>query len=179
MSRIGKLPIPLPSGVEIELSDGHIRAKGPKGELSRDLPPHVSVVKGDGELLVQRDGEDRTARAMHGLTRSLVNNMVVGVHTGFSKALDIVGVGYRVESKKDYLVFSLGYSHPVYYEVPATIDAKIETATRLSVSGADKQLVGAVAAKIRSFRPPEPYKGKGIKYSDEVIRRKEGKSGAR
>ncbi len=179
MSRVGKRPIPVPAGVEVQIADGRIRAKGPKGELARDLPPRVSVVQEGGELLVQRDGEDRTASAMHGLTRSLVNNMVVGVHEGFSKILDIVGVGYRVEQKKDYLVFSLGYSHPIYYEVPGAIDAKIETPTRLSVAGADKQLVGAVAAKIRSFRPPEPYKGKGIKYSDETIRRKEGKSGAR
>jgi large subunit ribosomal protein L6 len=179
MSRVGKVPIPVPNGVEVSITGDHIVTKGPKGELSRDLPPHVSVVAGEGTLIVERESDDRTARAMHGLARSLVNNMVVGVHEGFAKTLEIVGVGYRVESKKDYLVFSLGYSHPIYFEVPGAIDAKIETPTRLNVSGADKQLVGAVAAKIRSFRPPEPYKGKGIKYSDETIRRKEGKSGAR
>ncbi len=179
MSRVGKQPVPVPSGVEVTITGTRIVTKGPKGELSRDLPPHVSVVKGEGTLIVERESDERTARAMHGLARSLVNNMVVGVHEGFAKTLDIVGVGYRVESKKNYLVFSLGYSHPIYYEVPGAIDAKIETPTRLAVSGADKQLVGAVAAKIRSFRPPEPYKGKGIKYSDETIRRKEGKSGAR
>ena len=179
MSRVGKQPIPVPSGVEVVIADGRIRAKGPRGELARDLPPRVAVVREGEELVVQHLGDDRTSSAMHGLTRSLVNNMVVGVHEGFTKILEIVGVGYRVEERKDYLVFSLGYSHPIYYEVPGSIDAKIESPTRLSVAGADKQLVGAVAAKIRSFRPPEPYKGKGIKYSDETIRRKEGKSGAR
>ncbi len=179
MSRVGKLPIAVPGGVEVEITEGRIRTKGPQGELARELPPRVSVVKQDGQLVVERDGDDRTSRAMHGLTRSLLNNMVTGVHEGFRKQLEIIGVGYRVEQRNDYLVFSLGYSHPIYYEVPEAIDVKIESVTRLSVSGADKQLVGAVSAKIRSFRPPEPYKGKGIKYSDEVIRRKEGKSGAR
>jgi len=179
MSRIGKRPINVPTGVEIDIGDAHIRIKGPKGELARDLPPRVSVSRDGDQLLVVRDGEDRTARAMHGLARSLVNNMVEGVSKGFTRSLEIIGVGYRVESKSDYLVFSLGYSHGIYYEVPAGVEAKIESPTRLTVSGADKQIVGSAAAKIRSFRPPEPYKGKGIKYADERIRRKEGKSGAR
>lgn len=179
MSRIGKLPVPVPAGVTVELTEGRISAKGPKGTLHCALPPRVEVKLDDGELKVGRLSDDRTARAMHGLARSLISNLVDGVSKGFSKTLDIIGVGYRVEQKSEYLVFSLGYSHPIYYEVPAGIDAKIEGPTKLTLSGADKQVVGAAAAKVRSFRPPEPYKGKGIKYADEVIRRKEGKSGAR
>ena len=179
MSRIGKLPVPVPAGVTVELSEGRISAKGPKGGLETVLPPKVSVQLDGSQLVVSRDGDDRTARAMHGLARSLVLNLVEGVAKGFSKTLEIIGVGYRVEQKNDYLVFSLGYSHPIYYEVPQGVTAKIESPTKVSLSGADKQLVGASAAKVRSFRPPEPYKGKGIKYLDEVIRRKEGKSGAR
>lgn len=179
MSRIGKLPVPVPSGVTVELSEGRVSAKGPKGALSRDLPPRVEVVREGDQLLVRRLGEDRTARAMHGLARSLVRNLVEGVHAGYAKTLEIIGVGYRVEQKKEYLVFSLGYSHPIYYEVPSGVDAKVESPTKLTLSSADRQLLGAAAAKVRSFRPPEPYKGKGIKYADEVVRRKEGKSGAR
>jgi large subunit ribosomal protein L6 len=179
MSRIGKLPVPVPAGVTVELSEGRISAKGPKGTLDCALPPRIEVKLDDGELQVGRLGDDRTARAMHGLARSLISNLVDGVSKGFSKTLDIIGVGYRVEQKSEYLVFSLGYSHPIYYEVPKGIEAKIEGPTKLTLSGADKQVVGAAAAKVRSFRPPEPYKGKGIKYADEVIRRKEGKSGAR
>ncbi len=179
MSRIGKLPVPVPAGVTVELSEGRISAKGPKGTLDCALPPRIEVKLDDGELQVGRLGDDRTARAMHGLARSLISNLVDGVSKGFSKTLDIIGVGYRVEQKSEYLVFSLGYSHPIYYEVPKGIEAKIEGPTKLTLSGADKQVVGAAAAKVRSFRPPEPYKGKGIKYAGEVIRRKEGKSGAR
>ena len=179
MSRIGKLPVPVPAGVTVTVADGQITAKGPKGELTGALPPKVEVALEEGSVVVRRQGEDRIARSMHGLARSLVQNMVVGVHTGHAKTLDIIGVGYRVEAKKDYLVFSLGYSHPIYFEVPEGVEAKIESPTKLTVSGTDRQRVGEAAAKIRSFRPPEPYKGKGIKYSDEVIRRKEGKSGGR
>lgn len=179
MSRIGKLPVPVPSGVTVTMADGVIKAKGPKGELVQKIPPKVSIELGESEIVVTRLGDDRTARSMHGLTRSLVNNLVVGVSKGFSKRLDIIGVGYRVEEKKPYLVFSLGYSHQIYFELPEGIEAKIEKATKLTLSGASRQVVGAAAAKVRSFRPPEPYKGKGIKYSDEIIRRKEGKSGGR
>jgi len=179
MSRIGKLPVAVPAGVKIELSDGRISVQGPKGTLSRPLPPHVEAAQEGGEIIVRRQNDERAARAMHGLARSLIQNMVTGVSAGFSKTLDIIGVGYRVESKKTYLVFTLGYSHPIYYEVPAGIDAKIETPTRLTLSGIDKEIVGKAAAEIRGFRPPEPYKGKGVKYSDEVIVRKEGKSGGR
>lgn len=179
MSRIGKLPVPVPTGVSVELVSGRINAKGPKGELSQAIPPLVSIAQEGDELLVARADDGREARAMHGLARSLVANMVTGVHSGFTRSLEIIGVGYRVENKGDYLVFTLGYSHPIYYEVPVGVDAKIESPTKLTLSSADRQKVGAAAAKVRSFRPPEPYKGKGVKYADEVIRRKEGKSGGR
>jgi large subunit ribosomal protein L6 len=180
MSRIGKVPVTVPAGVTVEVSEGRISVKGPKGVMARELPPRVSVALEGGKVFVKRDdAEDRTARAMHGLARTLVRNMVRGVSAGFSKTLEIVGVGYRVEQKKEYLVFALGYSHPIYYELPTGLQAKLESPTRLHISGADPQVVGAAAATIRSFRPPEPYKGKGIKYADETIRRKEGKSGAR
>ena len=182
MSRIGKLPVPLPSGVTVSLDGRNFSAKGPKGELTKVLPQHVTVTVGESEIQVERESDDRMPRAMHGLARSLVRNVVEGVSQGYSKTLEINGVGYRVQQKKEYLVFNLGYSHPIYYEVPEGLEAKIEqpaNPAKLSVAGVDKELVGQAAAEIRAFRPPEPYKGKGIKYSDEVIRRKEGKSGAR
>ena len=179
MSRIGKLPVPVPSGVTVQLGDGQFSAKGPKGELSKKLPPLVSLENRDGVLVVTRANDSRDARAMHGLARSLVFNLVEGVSKGFTKKLDIIGVGYRVQAKGEYLIFNLGYSHPIYYEIPKGIEAKAAKPTELEISGVDKELVGKTAAEIRGFRPPEPYKGKGIKYSDEVIRRKEGKSGAR
>ncbi len=179
MSRIGKQPVPVPAGVEVGLTDGRITVKGPKGTLERVLPPQVAVAQEDGTVVVRRENDGRTARAMHGLTRSLIQNMVTGVTAGFSKTLDIIGVGYRVESKKGYLVFTLGYSHPIYYEIPQGVEAKLESPTKLTVAGIDRELVGKAAAEIRGFRPPEPYKGKGVKYADETIRRKEGKSGGR
>jgi len=179
MSRIGKLPVALPSGVTVAVDGRQLSVKGPNGSLERLLPPHVDVAIGDKEATVTPHSGARNASAMHGLTRTLLNNMVTGVTQGFKKTLDIVGVGYRVEKKKDYLVFTLGYSHPIYYELPNGIKEQIESPTRITVSGADNEVVGRAAAEIRSFRPPEPYKGKGVKYSDEVIRRKEGKSGAR
>jgi large subunit ribosomal protein L6 len=179
MSRIGKLPVPIPNGVTVEIMDGAVSAKGPKGSLSKRMPPRVDVTIDDGKVIVNRDGNDRTARSMHGLARSLVKNVVQGVAEGFGKTLDIVGVGYRVQAKGEYLIFSLGYSHPIYYEIPKGLEATVASPTKLSLAGVDKELVGQAAAEIRGFRPPEPYKGKGIKYSDEVIRRKEGKSGAR
>jgi len=156
-----------------------ITAKGPKGELAKGLPPLVSVVTEDGSLHVKRADDGREARSMHGLARSLIRNVVQGVSEGYQKTLDIIGVGYRVQAKGQYLIFNLGYSHPIYYEVPKGLEAKIDSPTKLNLIGTDKELVGQAAAEIRGFRPPEPYKGKGIKYSDEVIRRKEGKSGAR
>ena len=179
MSRIGKLPIVVPKGVTVELSNGAVSAKGPKGSLSCELPPLVNVTQEEGSVLVNRSNDEQSARAMHGLARTLVSNLINGVSTGFSRAIEINGVGYTVETKGKYIVFNLGYSHPIYYEVPEGIDIKIDGKTKLTVSGADKQAVGSSAAKIRSFRPPEPYKGKGVKYADEVIRRKDGKSGGR
>jgi large subunit ribosomal protein L6 len=183
MSRIGKLPIAVPKGVSIELREGAVSAKGPNGQLDCQLPPLVSVTQDGDHLLVSRKSDDQSARAMHGLARTLVNNLVEGVSKGFSKTLEINGVGYTVETKKlsgqDYLVFNLGYSHPIYFEVPPNVKGALESKTKVKLSSADRQALGSVAAKIRSFRPPEPYKGKGVKYAGEVIRRKEGKSGGR
>lgn len=179
MSRIGKQPIKLPAGVNVEVRDLQITVKGPRGTLARSLPGGVSVAVEAGAIVVNRESEEREARAMHGLARTLVRNMVLGVTQGFSKTIEIVGVGYKAEQKKDYIVFSLGFSHPIYYEVPAGVQAKLDSATKVTLTASDRQILGAAAAKIRSLRPPEPYKGKGVKYSDETIRRKEGKSGGR
>jgi large subunit ribosomal protein L6 len=179
MSRIGKLPIAVPKGVTVELSEDAISAKGPKGNLSVAIPPLVNINQEDGTLTVSRANDDQSSRAMHGLARTLINNLVTGVSTGFSRAIEINGVGYTVETKGNYVIFNLGYSHPIYYEVPEGVSIALDGKTKLTVSGADKQAVGSSAAKIRSFRPPEPYKGKGVKYVDEVIRRKDGKSGGR
>jgi large subunit ribosomal protein L6 len=183
MSRIGKLPIAVPKGVSIELREGAVSAKGPNGQLDCQLPPLVSVTQEGNQLLVARKNDEQSARAMHGLARTLVNNLVEGVSKGFSKTLEINGVGYIVEIKKlsgqDYLVFNLGYSHPIYFEVPPNVKSTLESKTKVKLSSADRQALGSAAAKIRSFRPPEPYKGKGVKYAGEFIRRKEGKSGGR
>jgi large subunit ribosomal protein L6 len=179
MSRIGKLPIVVPKGVTVELSEDTVSAKGPKGSLSYSLPSLVSVIQEEGNIIVNRASDEQKARAMHGLARTLVSNLVTGVSTGFSRAIEINGVGYTVETKGSYVVFNLGYSHPIYYEIPEGVSITLNGKTKLTVSGADKQAVGSSAAKIRSFRPPEPYKGKGVKYVDEVIRRKDGKSGGR
>lgn len=179
MSRIGKLQIVVPKGVTVELSEDTVSAKGPKGSLSYPLPPLVSVIQEEGNIIVNRASDEQKARAMHGLARTLVSNLVTGVSTGFSRDIEINGVGYTVETKGNYVVFNLGYSHPIYYEIPEGVSITLNGKTKLTVSGADKQAVGSSAAKIRSFRPPEPYKGKGVKYVDEVIRRKDGKSGGR
>jgi large subunit ribosomal protein L6 len=178
MSRIGKAPIPVPGGVEIAIGDGRIRVKGPKGELSRELPEQVTV-RQDGEtLVVERVDDSREARSMHGLIRSLVANMVTGVTEGFRKELDIVGVGYRAAAKgKDGLELALGFSHPVSVTAPEGIEFVVPQPTRIEVHGIDKQLVGQVAADIRAWRKPEPYKGKGVRYVDEHVRRKAGKAG--
>jgi len=179
MSRIGRLPVTLPAGVTLEVSGQQVSVKGPKGRLSQGVPEGVRVVLSGNQAVLERLSDDCSARSMHGLARTLVRNLVEGVASGYTRTLEINGVGYRVEQKKRYLVFSLGYSHPIYFELPEGVDARVESPTRLTVSGIDRQAVGATAAKIRSFRRLEPYKGKGIKYLDEVIRRKEGKSGAR
>jgi len=177
MSRIGKLPIEIPQGVKIACAGGVVKVEGPKGALSRSLTAGVEIELSDKVLLVKRADESLTARAAHGLTRTLINNMVTGVTKGFETILEISGVGYRAEAKGDVLNLSLGYSHPVNYKLPKGISVEVEKMTKVMVRGIDKELVGQTAAKIRSFRGPEPYKGKGIRYADEIILRKAGKTG--
>jgi len=177
MSRIGKLPIELPKGVSVIIADSTLTVKGPKGELSRTIMSEVLVAVDSSKITVSRPDDSIKSRSAHGLTRTLLNNMVVGVTTGYQTDLEINGVGYRAEVKGAELVLSLGYSHPVVYPLPTGIDVVVEKMTKLSVKGIDKELVGQTAAKIRSFRGPEPYKGKGIKYATETILRKAGKTG--
>lgn len=175
MSRIGKLPVQI-KDVTITQSQNKIEVKGKLGQLSRDIHPNMEVkIEGD-ELLVLRPNDQKENRALHGLTRSLIQNMVTGVTEGFSKTLDIVGVGYRAEQKDKNVLINIGYSHPIYFMPPEGITVEVVTNTQIKISGTDKELVGLVAAKIRSFRKPEPYKGKGIKYSTETITRKAGKT---
>jgi large subunit ribosomal protein L6 len=177
MSRIGRMPISVPDKVTVATDGGVVRVTGPKGELSQSLPEGISIVRQDGQLVVERASEIKQHKALHGLTRSLVNNMVVGVTTGFTKTLDITGVGYRATMAGQRLSLALGYSHPVDVMPPPGVTFAVEGANRIVVSGIDKQQVGETAAQIRRLRKPEPYKGKGIRYSDEVIRRKAGKAG--
>ena len=178
MSRIGKAPIPVPSGVDVTVSDRRLTVKGPKGTLERDLPGTITVRQDGGELLVERPDDERQTRAMHGLVRSLVNNMVVGVTDGFTKELEIIGVGYRATAKgSDALDLALGFSHPVVVNAPAGVTFEVPAPNRISVKGSDKELVGQVAADIRKLRKPEPYKGKGVRYLGEHVVRKAGKSG--
>ena len=177
MSRIGRMPIPLPSGVEVTQDGTNLSVKGPLGTLARSIHPEMVIERGDGELRVVRPSDEPRHRALHGLTRTLVNNMVVGVTTGFTKGLEISGVGYRAQLQGTKLVLALGYSHPVEVDPPEGISFQVETPTRLAVVGADKELVGQTAAYIRSRRKPEPYKGKGIRYAGEQILRKAGKAG--
>jgi large subunit ribosomal protein L6 len=177
MSRIGKRPVSVPKGVDITLSDGTVRVKGPKGELTLNVHPEMKIAIEDGEVQVERPSDSPRHKALHGLTRTLVANMVDGVTTGFSKTLEIVGVGYRAEKKGgDQLKLSLGFSHPIEYQPPSGINIEVPNPTTVTVQGADKQTVGQVAADIRAFRPPEPYKGKGIRYQGEQVRRKAGKT---
>ena len=177
MSRIGRLPIPIPAGVDVTLDGNHITVKGPKGELSRDLSPVLTVVREDAVLRVERPNEDKRSRELHGLTRTLVANMVTGVTTGYRKGLEITGVGYRAQLVGKKLQLNLGYSHPIEIDPPAGISFEVESPIRLAVVGIDKELVGQVAAQVRSTRKPEPYKGKGVRYAGEKIRRKAGKAG--
>lgn len=177
MSRIGKLPIPLPAGVKVSLEGDQITVTGPKGTLSRKIASSVSVSVDQNQISVTRPDDSILSRSTHGLTRTLINNMVIGVTKGFEKVLEISGVGYRAEVKGDVLNLSLGYSHPVNFPLPQGITAEVEKMTRITLKGIDKELVGQVAAKVRGFRGPEPYKGKGIRYADEVILRKAGKTG--
>jgi len=179
MSRIGKRPIAIPAGVEVTLDGQAVRVKGPKGELSRTLHKDVIVRREDGQILVERPSDQPEHRSLHGLSRTLVANMVEGVTTGFTKTLEIVGVGYRAETKPFGLTLALGYSHPIDYKAPEGITLRAVNPTTVEVSGTDKEVVGQVAAEIRSLRPPEPYKGKGVKYQGEVIRRKAGKAGGK
>jgi large subunit ribosomal protein L6 len=177
MSRIGRRPIAIPAGVEIDLRGAHITVRGPKGELQRTLPAAMRVRIDDGQVTVERPSEAKPHRELHGLTRTLVANMVEGVTNGYRKSLEISGVGYRAQKVGENLQLSLGYSHPVDVEAPAGISFEVETPTRLSVVGIDKELVGQVAARVRSKRKPEPYKGKGVRYVGEQVRRKAGKTG--
>jgi large subunit ribosomal protein L6 len=177
MSRIGKQPITIPSGVDVTIADRTVLVKGPKGELTTSIVGEVEVARDGDTLVVTRANDERRNRALHGLTRTLVNNMVVGVSQGFTKELEIVGVGYRAASQgPDQIEIQVGYSHPVTVKAPAGITFEVPAPTRIAVKGFDKQLVGQVAADIRKIRKPEPYKGKGIRYANEVVRRKAGKS---
>ena len=178
MSRIGKLPVEIPEKVEIKLENNNIACKGPKGQLSRTLHADMQVKIEDGQIQVVRPSDSKQHRALHGLTRSLIANMVEGVSVGFTKKLQVVGVGFRAEMRGKELVLTVGYSHPIMINFPDTISAQCPTQNEIVVEGADKELVGQVAAKIRSYKKPEPYKGKGIRYVDEHVRRKAGKTGA-
>jgi large subunit ribosomal protein L6 len=177
MSRIGNKPIPVPNGVTVEIDGTQVRVKGPKGQLEQNLRPEIGIEAKDGEIVVTRPSENKLHRSLHGLTRTLIANMVTGVTDGYTRTLEIAGVGYRVAKEGNSIVFALGFSHPVRIDPPTGITFNVETPTRLSVSGIDKQLVGEQAAQIRKLKPPEPYKGKGITYQGERIRRKAGKTG--
>ena len=177
MSRIGKSPIPVPAGVEVSISGSDVSVKGPKGQLKLTVASPITVALTDGQVIVSRPDEERISRSLHGLTRTLIANQIIGVTQGFTKALEIVGTGYRVASKGQALEFALGYSHPITVDPPQGISFAVEGNTKIVVSGIDKQAVGEVAANIRKLRKPEPYKGKGVRYAGEVVRRKAGKSG--
>ncbi len=178
MSRIGKLPVALPQGVTVNIQKNTVTVKGPKGELQWDFPPEMNVEQEDGHIVVTRNSDHRTHRAKHGLTRSLLSNMVTGVSNGFKRQLYIEGVGYKAVIEGKNLVLNLGYSHPVVFEPPADISFEVDKSGRdLVVKGVDKEVVGEIAARIRRTRPPEPYKGKGVRYANERIRRKAGKTG--
>ncbi len=178
MSRVGRLPVTVPSGVQVDIQGMNVRVKGPKGQIERTFAPGVTIKMEDGHVVVERVSEAPTIRAMHGTARALINNMVTGVSTGFTRALEIEGVGYRAEVTDKNLVLYVGYSHPVVVPPPDGISFDVDTKTRqIKISGFDKEQVGQVAANIRSIRPPEPYHGKGIRYAGEKIRRKAGKSG--
>lgn len=178
MSRIGKAPIAVPGGVDVNIDSGTVTVKGPNGTLSRVVPGEITVRQDGSTLLVERPNDERQNRALHGLTRTLVANMVQGVTEGFKKELDIVGVGYRAEVKGKQVHFALGYSHPVIFDIPAGIEVQVDKQTHVTVTGVDRQLVGQVAANIRSLRKPDPYQQKGVRYMGEVLKKKAGKTGA-
>ncbi|BCJ28014.1 50S ribosomal protein L6 [Actinocatenispora sera] len=177
MSRIGRKPIPVPAGVDVKIDGATVAVKGPKGELSHTLAEPITARLEDGTIYVERPNDERRSRALHGLSRTLVNNLVVGVTSGYEKVLEIQGTGYRVQAKGQDLEFALGFSHPVVVPAPAGITFSVQKPTQLTVSGIDKQQVGEIAANIRKIRPPEPYKGKGVRYQGENVRRKAGKAG--
>jgi len=177
MSRIGRLPVPVPTGVEVNISGQQVTVKGPKGSLAHTVAEPIAVAQEDGQLTVTRPDDERVSRSLHGLTRSLLANMVTGVTQGYEKKLEIVGTGYRVQARGSNLEFALGFSHPVLVTAPEGIAFAVESPTKLSVQGIDKQRVGEVAANIRKLRKPDPYKGKGVRYAGEQVRRKVGKAG--
>jgi len=177
MSRIGKKPIPLPKGVTVTVKDGTMAVKGPKGELKKKMPPHVTIKVEAAEVIVSRENDEAQSRACHGLARALLANMITGAHTGFERKLEVNGVGYKFEVAGDKLTLALGFSHPVVFQLPKGVTAKVDKNT-LTLAAADIEMLGQTAAKVRSFRPPEPYKGKGVKYIEEHIKRKVGKTGA-
>ena len=177
MSRVGKMPVPIPSGVEVRFENGQVTVRGPKGELSRQFDPALTIEVVEGQLTVRRPSDQARHRALHGLTRSLLANMVTGVSQGFTKVLELHGVGYRAQMQGGTLVLAVGFSRPVPIVPPADIQLEVEGTNRVLVRGIDKQLVGQVAADIRAVRPPEPYKGKGVRYAGERVRRKAGKTG--
>jgi large subunit ribosomal protein L6 len=179
MSRIGKRPIPVPSGVNVTIDGNNVRVKGPKGELARTLPADISVAQENGEIVVKRPSDEQQHKALHGLSRTLVANMVEGVTNGFRKTLEITGVGFKAEPKPYGVLLSLGFSHQIEYKAPEGVKITTPNPTTVVIDGASKELVGQVAAEIRSKRKPEPYKGKGVKYQGEVIRRKAGKAGGK
>jgi large subunit ribosomal protein L6 len=179
MSRIGRMPIPVPQGTKVELKGGVFTAEGPKGKVSQPVFDGYPVEINDNQVTITRGGDTGPERSKHGLLRALLANAVNGAATGFTKQLDIVGVGYRAEVKGDHVQFALGYSHPVLFPIPEGIKIEIDKANRITVTGADRQAVGQVAAELRSLRPPDPYKGKGIKYTNEILRRKVGKAGGK
>jgi large subunit ribosomal protein L6 len=179
MSRIGKKPVPLPKGVKVRMEEGKLKVTGPQGSLEQLMPPRVNINIGTTEIRVEPQDDSRLTRSYWGLARTLTANMVLGVSDGFTRVLELVGTGYKVESKGDTLIFSVGYSVPVEFPLPKGITAKVEKANRIELKGADKEELGQTVAVIRQLRPPDPYKGKGIKYAGEVIRRKVGKAGGR
>lgn len=176
MSRIGKQPVVIPAKVKVEVKGQKVHVEGPKGKLAMDLPPRTTARIEGGQVVISRQGEDAQARALHGLSRALVNNMVRGVADGFMKKLEINGVGFKAAVTGKTITMNLGYSHPIHYDIPEQVKVTVEENTKITVEGPDKQLVGKVAAELRSFYPPEPYKGKGVKYADEHVERKEGKT---
>ena len=177
MSSIGKMPIPVPAGVEVKIDGNDVSVKGPKGQLALTVADPITVALEDGKVIVTRPDDERISRSLHGLTRTLISNQIIGVTEGYTKGLEIVGTGYRVTAKGSDLEFALGYSHPILVKAPAGITFTIDGNTKVTVSGIDKQAVGEVAANLRKLRKPEPYKGKGVRYAGEVVRRKAGKSG--